>query len=117
MRGLLTLARARGWGGVALNFHPRYSPDGQTIAFVSDRQGQVNLWLMNADGSQPRPVFADKEVRVFEPAWSPDGRYIYVRRQDLKRGGGGGSGIWMYSRDGGDGVDRGSDHEPGGLRI
>src|SRR5438093_6133004 len=67
--------------GVAVNFHPRYSPDGQTIAFVSDRQGQNNLWLMNADGSQPRPVFADKDVRVFEPAWSPDGRYIYVRRQ------------------------------------
>src|SRR5262249_16246566 len=53
--------------GVALNFHPRYSPDGLTIAFVSDRQGQNNLWLMNADGSQPRAVFTDKDVRVFEP--------------------------------------------------
>lgn len=91
--------------GVATNYHPRFSPDGQTIAFVSDRQGQNNLWVMNADGSQPRAVFADKEVRVFEPAWSPDGRYIYVRRQDLRRGGGGGSGIWMYSRDGGEGVE------------
>src|SRR5207248_1033737 len=90
--------------GVAVNFHPRYSPDGQTIAFVSDRQGQNNLWLMNADGSQPRPVFIDKDVRVFEPAWSPDGRYIYVHRQEMKRGSGG-SGIWMYSRDGGEGVE------------
>src|SRR5437899_6876955 len=93
--------------GVAVNFHPRYAPDGQTIAFVSDRQGQNNLWLMNADGSQPRAVFTDKDVRVFEPAWSPDSRYIYVRRQDMKRGGGGGGGsaIWMYSRDGGEGVE------------
>jgi Tol biopolymer transport system component/imidazolonepropionase-like amidohydrolase len=90
--------------GVALNFHPRYSPDGRTIAFVSDRQGQNNLWLMNADGSQPHAVFLDKDVRVFEPAWSPDGRYLYVRRQEMKRGGGG-SGIWMYSRDGGEGVE------------
>jgi Tol biopolymer transport system component/imidazolonepropionase-like amidohydrolase len=89
--------------GVALNFHPRYSPDGQTIALVSDRQGQNNLWLMNADGSHPRPVFTDKDVRVFEPAWSPDGRSIYVRRQEMKRGGG--SGIWMYSRDGGEGIE------------
>src|SRR5439155_21890190 len=45
--------------GVALNFHPRYSPDGQTIAFISDRQRQNNLWLMDADGSRPRAVFAD----------------------------------------------------------
>jgi len=89
---------------VAVNFHPRYSPDGQTIAFVSDRQGQNNLWLMNADGARPRAVFIDKDVRVFEPAWSPDGRYIYVRRQEMKRGGGA-SGLWMYSRDGGEGVE------------
>ena len=91
--------------GVALNFHPRYSPDGRTIAFISDRQGQNNLWLMNADGSQPRAVVVDKDARAFEPAWSPDGRYVFVRRQDMKRGAGSGSGIWMYSRDGGEGIE------------
>ena len=79
--------------GVALNFHPRISPDGTTIAFVSDRQGQNNLWLMNADGSEPRAVFVDKDVRASEPAWSPDGRYIYVHHQDMRRGGG--AGIWI----------------------
>ncbi len=90
--------------GVALNFHPRYSPDGRTIAFVSDRKGQNNLWLMDADGSHPRPVALDPQVRVFEPAWTPDGRYIVVRRQLMRRQGGS-SGIWMYSRDGGEGVE------------
>ncbi len=35
---------------------PAWSPDGQKIAFVSDRSGQWEFWLMNADGSDPRPL-------------------------------------------------------------
>src|SRR3954467_11666169 len=69
--------------GVASNYHPRISPDGKTIAFVSDRRGQNNLWLMDDDGSNPRPVFLDLNVRVVEPAWTPDGQFIIVRRQQL----------------------------------
>ena len=58
--------------GIALNFHPRYSPDGRQIAFISDRGGQNNLWVMSADGEQPRPVFLDDAVCVVEPVWLPD---------------------------------------------
>lgn len=94
--------------GVALNFQPRISPDGRTIAFITDRRGQYNLWVMNADGSNPRAVFSDVNVTAFEPAWTPDGRFIVVRR--ATRGGGGGpggpaaAGLWMYHKDGGTGV-------------
>lgn len=93
--------------GVALNFHPRYSPDGKTIAFVSDRRGQNNLWLMNADGSDPRSVFIDPGVRVSEPAWTPDGEYIIVHRQiaDPPPDTPPSSGIWMYHREGGKGIE------------
>src|SRR5271155_5046851 len=62
--------------GVALNMTPRFSPDGKTIAFISDRKGQNNLWLMDADGKNPRAVFIDPDVRAYEPAWTPDGQYI-----------------------------------------
>lgn len=93
--------------GVALNFQPRISPDGQTIAFITDRKGQYNLWVMNADGSNPRAVFTDLNATAFEPAWTPDGRFIVVRKGG--RGGGGGGpapvgGLWMYHKDGGAGV-------------
>ncbi|MGI9181659.1 MAG: amidohydrolase family protein [Longimicrobiaceae bacterium] len=92
--------------GVAVNFHPRYSPDGRQIVFVSDRKGQNNLWIMEADGTSPRAVFTDNNVRVVEPAWTPDGQYIVVRRELLGAPGRpGSSGIWMYHRDGGEGVE------------
>jgi len=35
---------------------PAWSPNGQKIAFVSDRSGQWGFWLMNADGTDPRPL-------------------------------------------------------------
>ena len=93
--------------GVALNFQPRISPDGGTIAFITDRRGQYNLWVMNADGSNPHAVFTDLNATAVEPAWTPDGQYIVVRKGG--RGGGDGAamaggGIWMYHKDGGAGV-------------
>src|SRR5689334_411655 len=92
--------------GVALNFQPRISPDGKLIAFISDRRGQYNLWVMNADGSNARAVFTDLNATALEPAWTPDGNFILVK----KGGRGGGEagappgGIWMYHKDGGQGA-------------
>ncbi|MCC6773502.1 MAG: PD40 domain-containing protein [Gemmatimonadaceae bacterium] len=93
--------------GVALNFQPRISPDGKSIAFITDRRGQYNLWLMNADGSNPRPVFSDLSATAFEPAWTPDGEFIVVRKGSRGAGAGGpapAAGLWMYHKDGGSGV-------------
>ena len=72
--------------GVALNFQPRYSPDGKYIAFISDRAGQNNLWVMDADGHNPRAVFDDKDIRVTQPAWTPDSQYILVVRDSVAAG-------------------------------
>jgi len=38
----------------ASDARPRYSPDGRTIVFESNRSGSVELWLMNSDGSNQR---------------------------------------------------------------
>ncbi|MBC7897845.1 MAG: PD40 domain-containing protein, partial [Cytophagaceae bacterium] len=93
--------------GIAINTHPRISPDGSTIAFISDRRGQNNLWVMNADGSNARPIFTENYVRAATPAWTPDGQYIVVLRNQMPNAAqpGGGSGIWMYHKDGGSGVE------------
>ncbi|MBT8336562.1 MAG: PD40 domain-containing protein, partial [Gemmatimonadetes bacterium] len=91
--------------GAAMNYHPRISPDGATIAFVSDRGGQDNLWAMNADGSEPRAVFESRDVRVGLPTWTPDGDYLLMARRYVGAGDGEGrGGIWMVHRDGGSGV-------------
>ena len=92
-----------GDSGVAVNYHPRFSPDGTTIAFVSDRGGQSNLWLMDADGGNPRAVHEDGESRVVTPAWLPDGRGIVARRSTLSRPRA--SGLHLFHPEGGSGVE------------
>ncbi len=91
--------------GIALNYHPRVSPDGREIAFVSDRSGQDNLWVMNFDGSNPRQILADDDSRAAEPAWSPDGQSILISRK-MKSPAGfyrTNDEIWQFPRAGGPG--------------
>ena len=63
----------------AQDFDPVWSPDGSKIAFVSDRDGRSDIFIMNSDGSNPfnltNSVFED-----LSPAWSPDGKKIVFSR-------------------------------------
>jgi len=106
--------------GIALNMQPRYSPDGKTIAFISDRKGQNNLWLMDADGKNPRAVFMEKTQRALSPVWTPDGNYIVVQRQGTRRESGPefNWSLVMYHKSGGAGVELvGKDKAPGWHSI
>jgi Tol biopolymer transport system component len=54
---------------------PDYSPDGSRIYYNCDRTGHAQLWVMAADGSGQRQLFADGQVNWF-PHPSPDGRHL-----------------------------------------
>ena len=94
-------------GGLSFESQPTYSPDGRTIAFLTDRTGVENLWIANADGSNPRAVSKDTKTNdrpqlMVSPAWTPDGQYIVVSKSRPPEPGT--FGLFMYHRDGGTGV-------------
>jgi Tol biopolymer transport system component len=73
---------------------PAWSRDGRTIVFVSWRDGNGEVYAMNANGSSPRNLTQHpaKDVR---PAWSPDGRSIaFVSSRDRQ------SEIYVMNADG-----------------
>lgn len=89
--------------GIAINFHPRISPDGKSIAFVSERGGYSNLWVMQADGTKPRLLAMEKDVVVAAPEWSPDGHSLFAQRISTRRARNyvhSALGIWRYPLDG-----------------
>lgn len=51
------------------------SPDGATIAFVSNRSGNQGVWTIATAGGDPRPV-AVGGANEWQPRWSPDGRHL-----------------------------------------
>src|SRR3989449_3217448 len=90
--------------GPAFDYAPRYSPDGRTIVFCSDRGGDMNLWLMNADGLGPRALTEEKDAVFSSPSWTPDGLYVLARKEETSKAGIPPVELWMFHRDGGSGV-------------
>jgi Tol biopolymer transport system component/imidazolonepropionase-like amidohydrolase len=66
--------------GMEFDATPRWSPDGSTIAFISDRDGGDNLWVVAPDGSGLRKLTKEVDSALGSPQWMPDGQYIVTRR-------------------------------------
>lgn len=53
-----------------------YSPDGDRIAFASDRSGLWQIWRSRSDGTEPVRLTSMNAARTAWPRWSPDGKWI-----------------------------------------
>ena len=83
--------------GMAYDTHPRYSPDGKSIVFTSDRDGSDNAWIMDLETEETKQITKSPNEWVQSAEWSPDGEYVVVSkgRRNHK--------LFMYHKDGGGG--------------
>lgn len=81
--------------GSGFDGQPRFAPDGASIVFVSDRSGSENLYLVDPDGENVRPLTTGRNQAYISPDWTPDGSYVVVSKQ---------RDLWLFHRDGGDGL-------------
>ena len=65
---------------------PSWSPDGKHIAYMSDKNGNFDIYVMNVDTGQAINLTGDHTGDDTNPAWSPDGNRIAYYSE---RGGGG----------------------------
>jgi Tol biopolymer transport system component/imidazolonepropionase-like amidohydrolase len=90
--------------GLAWDMQPRISPDGQRIAFTSDRAGGDNIWTMDVSGKDLKQVTKETYRLMTAPAWSPDGQWLVARKHFTSRRSIGAGEMWLYHPDGGQGV-------------
>jgi Tol biopolymer transport system component len=68
---------------VAQDTVPRWSPDGQWIAFLSDRSGKYDIWKVRPDGSGLAQMTHEPGREVIAPVWSPDGRKLLYQIRNV----------------------------------
>src|SRR5204863_4757056 len=63
---------------------PRYSPDGKQIAFISDRSGREEIFLVASDGAGEPQKITNLDVLKNAFRWSPDSKEIVFTTSDFK---------------------------------
>ncbi len=90
----LNLDDLRGVTDLDVDTAPAPSPDGQRVAFMSDRDGNWEIYIINADGSNLQRL-TDNPTEDGLPSWSPDGKVIaFVSRRE------GEWGLWAMTPEG-----------------
>lgn len=66
----------------AYKCHPAWSPDGRTMAFSSDADGTLQLWLREMASGSERQLTKLKDAAALSAAWAPDGRSLAFLNQE-----------------------------------
>lgn len=64
------------------NMSPKISPDGSQIAYLSNRDGNQEVYIMNTDGSNQKRLTKNR-VEEWDPAWSTDGSKVFFSSQNV----------------------------------
>ena len=85
-------------GELSFETHPKFSPDGKTLAFTSDRSGSENVWTFDLEEEEWKQISKDKDQHYQSVEWTPDGEYLVASRggRNLK--------LHLYHKDGGKGA-------------
>jgi hypothetical protein len=67
------------------SFHPRFSPDGKWIVYVSDAAGNKDIWIMRTDGSHKTQLTTNPSTDTY-PVWNTDGYIYFVSNRGLTWG-------------------------------
>lgn len=84
--------------GLAFDSHPKYSPDGSSILFLSDRSGGNNAWIIDRKKEDTLQLTKGDTFKMQSADWSPDGDYVVVSKgtRNFK--------LHLYHKDGGEGT-------------
>ena len=84
--------------GLAFDSHPKYSPDGNSILFLSDRSGGNNAWIIDRKKEDTLQLTKGNTFKMQSADWSPDGNYVVVSKgtRNFK--------LHLYHKEGGKGT-------------
>jgi Tol biopolymer transport system component len=90
--------------GMAYDNQPRFSPDGASVLFVSDRDGAENLWTIAIESKKTDQITSGKTSSYESPEWLPDGDYVVASKATGTSGNSRIPKLWMWHVDGGSGI-------------
>lgn len=64
------------------NMQPKISPDGSKIAYLSNRDGNQEVYVMNLDGSNQQRI-TKNDIQEWDPVWSPTGDKVFFSSQNV----------------------------------